>query len=432
MCLFFRVFVIIALCGAGVARADDSLLSLTDCVTLALARSPGVAAAKAGWQQREAELQAARKALYPSLSFQYDYADQTGSALTDSTYSSAFTVEQPLYKGRALLTNIDLGALAVNDAALARRKARDSLILKVHEAYYGLLSAQRLAGEAEQALLRLKAHLNDAKSFFEAEVIPRNDLLQSEVEEAQGEQDLLAARNQTSLATAKLNLLLRRPVDTPLGLEDCLVYEPRAVAWDTLLQKALANRPELSRQRLASEQAEKRITLARADSLPTVTLSASYEKAGGDFLVASPAYGPTEVKTAQVTARWKFWTWGQGDDKVAAARYLYRQSQEAESEAADAVTLEVRQAYLSLVEAEKNIGVTKKAIVSAEENYRINEERYRVQLNTSTEVLDAQSLLTRARTNYFVALHKYNLALATLDWATGTIDPHDNSTDDAS
>ncbi len=426
-----RIFIVVVFLFVTAAHADDTKLSLADCVTLALAKSPEVAAARAGWQQREAELKAARKALYPALSFQYSYGGQDGSPVTDSTYETSVTVEQPLYQGRALVTNVDLGVLAVDDALLSRRKARDGLILKVHEAYYGLLSAQRLATEAEQAVHRLKAHVGDAKSFFETGLIPKNDLLQSEVEEAQGEQDLLAARNQTALAAAQLNLLLRRPVETPLAVQDCLVYTPRPVEWKALLDKALASRPELSQQRLASEQAEKRITLARSESLPTVSLSASYEKTGGDFLISSPSYGPTEVKSAQLTARWKFWTWGQGEDKVAAARHIYQQSRETESETSDAITLQVRQAYLNLMEAEKNIGVTKQAITSAEENYRINEDRYHAQLNTSTEVLDAQTLLTKARTNYFVALHKYNLALATLDWATGTIDHLHDTTDTA-
>ena len=106
---------------------------------------------------------------------------------------------------------------------------------------------------------------------------------------------------------------------------------------------------------------------------------------------------------------------------MAAAKQRHRQSKEREQEIADAITIEARRAYLNLLEAEKNIAVTEKAIRAAEENYRINEARYQSRLNTSTEVLDAQSLLTKARTNYFVALHKYNLALVTLDWVTGTL-----------
>ncbi|MDH5298390.1 MAG: TolC family protein [Desulfobulbaceae bacterium] len=411
------------LLSAGAARADAPL-SLADCVAIVLDKSPQVIVAESGLQQRQDELRATRKSLLPALSYQYTYADQTDSALSDHTYSSTFSVEQPLYRGRALVTGVALGELAVSDAELAASKARDALVLQVHDAYYGLLSTQRLEQETTQALERLQAHRRDARAFFDAGLIPKNDLLQSEVQEAQGEQDLLAAQNRTSMSRARLNLLLRRPVEEAVTVLDALVYKPRpVVAWEALLRKALDNRPEISRQRLATQQAEERIILARADHLPSVTLSASYQKNGGDYFAAPPYAGASEVKTAQAVASWKFWTWHQGADKVAAARQQVRQSKEGEAQAADGVTLEVREAYLNLMEAEKNIAVTEKAIRSAEENYRISEARYQAQVTTSTEVLDAQTLLTRARTNYFVALHKYNMALATLDWATGTIIP---------
>ena len=55
----------------------------------------------------------------------------------------------------------------------------------------------------------------------------------------------------------------------------------------------------------------------------------------------------------------------------------------------------------------------------AKENYRINEERYKEQVATSTDVLDAQTRLTRAQSNYFNTLSVFNIAKAALDRAMG-------------
>ena len=76
-------------------------------------------------------------------------------------------------------------------------------------------------------------------------------------------------------------------------------------------------------------------------------------------------------------------------------------------------------AELDLEEAEKNIPTTKKAVEQAEENLRVSRERYRAQVTTSTEVLDAQTLLSQARTNYHNALYDHNLAKAGLMRAVG-------------
>jgi outer membrane protein TolC len=65
--------------------------------------------------------------------------------------------------------------------------------------------------------------------------------------------------------------------------------------------------------------------------------------------------------------------------------------------------------------------VAEKAIQQAEENFRISLERYGAKITTSTEVVDAEALLTQARTNYFNAIYDYQLASFALRKATGVI-----------
>jgi outer membrane protein TolC len=52
---------------------------------------------------------------------------------------------------------------------------------------------------------------------------------------------------------------------------------------------------------------------------------------------------------------------------------------------------------------------------------RLNQERYREQVGTATEVIDAQTLLTKTRVNYFNALYDHQLAKAQMLWAIGAI-----------
>jgi outer membrane protein len=87
----------------------------------------------------------------------------------------------------------------------------------------------------------------------------------------------------------------------------------------------------------------------------------------------------------------------------------------------DRVTLEVKEAVIVLLESEPKIRVAEKAIGQAEENFRISQERYSAQIATSTDVVDAEALLTQARTNYFNAIYDYHLASFALKKATGVI-----------
>ena len=79
----------------------------------------------------------------------------------------------------------------------------------------------------------------------------------------------------------------------------------------------------------------------------------------------------------------------------------------------------MKQAYLKTKESEKNIATVEKAIEQAKENFRINQERYREQAATSTDVLDAQTLLSRTMTNYYNALYDFKISKASLYLAMG-------------
>jgi outer membrane protein TolC len=73
--------------------------------------------------------------------------------------------------------------------------------------------------------------------------------------------------------------------------------------------------------------------------------------------------------------------------------------------------------------AEKNISVAQKSIEQAEENLRLNEERYKYQVATATDVLDAVVLLAQTRLNYFSALGNFNVAKAQLERSMGRMYP---------
>jgi len=407
----------------GIAHADP--LTLKGCVATVLAKHPGMVAAQAGQEEKRALLWSARKELLPSLSADYTYKRQqeevaAASRMPYNYYNYGFTVSQPIFRGGALYNAMRIGELDLERARSAMSQARNDLILATHRAYFSLLKQLKLADESRQAVSRLEKHLTDAKNYYEAGLIPKNDLLTSELELAQGRQNLIRAENQARLAATSLNILMRQPADQDVQVADEFTYTPREVAWESLLGMALTTRPELRQAELSTQRADREIQLARAEYYPSISVSATYEKQGDTpGADSSYGYGPNEIKSAQAVATWKLWSWGQSLDRVTAAQRRQIRAKAAADQAQDEVTVQLRESFLSLGETRQNIGVTEKAVTQAEENYRINESRYQAQVATSTDLLDAQTLLVKARTNYWNAVYDYNIASATVDWASG-------------
>lgn len=406
------------------ASTGNNLFHLSECVAIALNSNPQVLYSLADINEKEQSLSSSKKDLLPSMFFQYGYRYSPEAYApfgTKNYYNYNITLEQPVYRGRSLVTGVELGKLDLELSETTMLQTKSDIVLAVHEAYYNLLKARKFEEVAEQSLEERKSHLKDARAFYKAGLIPKNDMLQSEVLMANAEIELIRAKNISTMALAQLNTLLRRPVDSTIELEDILKYEPSQVSWDIAVQQAKDHRPELRQSDIAVEQADKNITLTRSPYLPSVSISGNYLRQGDDPIADEYPIGPREVKTAQATLEWQLWAWGQSRNEIAAAKHSKKKAIESRAELLDNVVLQVREVYLDIQEFEYNIGVTEKAIEQAEEDFRINQSRYQAQLGTSTDVLDAQTRLSRARINYFNALYNYRISLTRLAWATGTL-----------
>jgi len=416
LCAFCCIYPAIALAAGN----NDDTLSLEECIEIVVASNPELAMARSDLENREALLNSSKKDLYPTLSAQYSYLHQPNEVYTlPDLFTYGVTAEQPLYRGKSLITSVKQAELSRESSQLAIEQLTNTLVFEVYGRYYELLRALKLEDEARQSVLRLQSHSKDAKAFYEAGLIPKNDMLQSEVELAQGEQDLVDAENVSAMAKSRLNVLMERPVGALLNIEDHSEYVIQDINWDEVIEMARENRAEIAQSDKAVQIAENDIVLKKAPYLPSVTLSASYDRVG-DEIGAAPAPGiPSEVKTVKAVATWQLWTWLKDRDDVLAAEKNLQKAKKSVTKTVNEVTLDARNSYLRLEQAAKRIKVSEKAIEHARENYRINQAQYQAQLATSTDVLDAQTLLSQAMTNYYDALYGYQLALAAIDKSKG-------------
>lgn len=430
MIRFILLFFASCLLSVGVCAGGDDpqrVLTLSQCIRIALEQSPGLSAAHSDQEEQQANLSSSRKDLLPSLLFEYAYTRQPANAragvmsLPENFYNYSFTVEQPVFKGRALVSAVEKSRLALLDSEFALEQVSSEIILRVHQAYFGLLRALKLEDESAQVVKRLEKHREDTSNYYHAGLVPKNDLLESEVELAHGKQQLLKARNFRLLSATRLNVLLRFPPAQEVFIEDNFSYDHQPVQWESVMNQAFSSRPELRQAEISIQQGEKDIILARSDYLPEVSVQATYEKQGDSPAADYYPPGTSEIKTASAVAQWKLWSWGQDRDEVTAAKRRLARTRKELKILTDEIILQVREAYLNLEESAENINVTRKAVEQAEENYRLNDEKFVAQVASSTDVLDAQTLLARSRISYYNAIYDYNLSRAALKWASGTL-----------
>ena len=106
--------------------------------------------------------------------------------------------------------------------------------------------------------------------------------------------------------------------------------------------------------------------------------------------------------------------------KVSQARARREQAALDSSDARRSIELEVRQAYSDYLQALELLEAQKKTVEQAEESLRLAGARFSAGTGTQLDVLSAQTALTEARSNEIQALYDYNVAVATLERATGS------------
>jgi outer membrane protein len=426
LCLFLST-----ISGWAFGGEEAKELSLNEAVEIALERSASLHAAGEGIKGADYLRKSARADFFPTFRTEYGFTylntapffiSATGIRVTvgaRSNYRWETGLDQPLFRGGAIYWSYRLAKLGVDLSKVFFELVKQDLVLQVKATYFNILKAEKIRQVALRSVEQLEAGVKVGKAFYDVGIIPKNDLLQTQVELAQARQDLTSAEVELAVAKATFNTLLRRDVRMEVEVEDILEYRPMEIPFEECLERARKNRPELQETELNVKRAEKEVQLARSDYFPNLGLSFNYERVGDDPSVSGSTFEDEDSWNINAYARWTFWQWGKKRQLVREKKTKLIQAKDTMVEVEDAVSLEVKDSYLRLREARDKIGVAEVAVEQAEENFRINVERFKEQVATTTEVLDAQTLLTQAKSNYFNALSDYNIAWARLDRAMG-------------
>jgi outer membrane protein TolC len=414
-------------------------LTLEESIAIALKHSFVINIAKEGTRGAEAQKKEAMTGFLPKFSTSYSYTRlneepnfyfpgfpplmPAGNMITGTINNYNWVVEarQPLFAGGGILANYEASKVA-EDAARVEETAKTlDVVLDVKIAYFNILRMQRLTDTARRQVEMLGAHSEVADNFFRVGLIPKNDMLQAGVELANGKQTLVKAKNAVQLTKARLNTILKRDVLTPVEIVDILDYKPMRQSFDECLGIARQHRPELKISALRVEQAGKMVSAAKSEFFPAVSLVGNYARFGDTASLSGTQYKDTESWQVMAVTSWNFWEWGKTKYRVDAGKARENQAMDQTRELNDQIALEIKNAFLVLQEAESQIAVSQKVIEQAEENFRIAEARYKERVARSTEVLDAQTLLTKAKAEYANALADYNIAHARLQRAMGVV-----------
>jgi outer membrane protein len=423
-CLY--CLLIIFFWAQGTLTAEESKpspLSLQEVVKIALEANLDVQTSNRETEAAEYAKKKSRTNFFPVLNTTYQYKRNekeirspfVGIITPKERYGLSASISQPLFSGFSITNQYKVAELNLDLTKANKKRVRQDVALEATKAYFEILKAEKLLGVSKETVNQVSVQTDVVNNFYQVGMSPLNDLLESQVLLATAKQEVVFAKSALDIARSYMNTLLRQPIHRPIEIVDMLDYKPFEFDLDFCIRTALEKRIELKMADIEIELAEKDILLAKKNYYPTINLQGTYYRVGTEWDVSGGEdIGDVDTWDITAIASWDFWEWGKTSYGTREQKSRRSQAILNRSKIEDRIQFSVTQAYLQMQTSEKNIITIETAIEQAKENVRINEERYKEQVATSTDVLTAQTLLFRTMNNYYRALYDFQIAKASL------------------
>jgi outer membrane protein len=406
-------------------------LTLEQAVAIAEQNAFGVRIAGTQVERQRAQVDEARAGLNPRVNVGATYLRRTEEQVAQVAPGAPPIVVQPIDAttvtanltlpidiSGAIRRQIDAGRANLRAAEQNEAAARSDVRLAVRRAYMNVLRAERFVLVQAQALANAQERLKQTQALFDADQVARVEVTRLETLVAQAQSDLIAAENALLLARQGFNLILARPIETPVALQDVTVLPTPRADPEAVVAQAQVQRPEA---RALAETLEALANVRRATEAalrPSLSAGITHQEnidAQGFTAQARSTFGTLNLNYPLFD----------GGSTRARVRQI-RQDEETVRIQLEQIGLgisqEVRGAFVNLTGAQARLATAERQVALAEEVLRLARIRRDAGEATYLEVIDAETELTRARTGLVAARYDYLIAFAELQRAAGTDD----------
>ena len=409
----------------GVQERDwpEEPIGLAEAVEIAFANSPRLRAAAKSIRIAEEDIRIAGSAFWPQVSAAGNYNVLKndinlggGPVLENQFWQAELDLQWMLWDFGRSLGRYRQAEAGAEIARVSFRRFEQGLIYEVAEGYYGILRAQKAKTIALDGLRAAGLQLRTAKQLYAQDQVTRDDVLRAEVQVARYEQSVIRAGNAIKLALSGLNRSMGINVNWPTEVVD-RTEEPEfgeTLTW--ALEQAISHRPEFEQVQLGIALEQAGVRVAEAEYMPKLFVSSSLVH------IEDRGQLSEDSALASLGIQVDLFAGGRRRAQVAQAEHKVSQSLDKARQVCDAISFEVKQAYLGIKDAEARLPVAEKALSAARENARLVQEKYASSLATATDVADAEAALTDSQEDYYRTLYDLMSAVERLYFAMGTND----------
>jgi outer membrane protein len=337
------------------------------------------------------------------------------------SYTGNVTVNETLFNGGKLKYAVQSAAWMTKLSKLDLEKNRDEVILAAVELYGALY---KVVKEQEVTALNIAAVdslVAQAEAFFQHGIVTKNDVLRFKLQKSETEIILNDLHASYDIIHYNLLVLLGLPESTHILPSLLLAEAAETGSADQYFKEALLSRTELQQVKVNAYIDSLAVKSIRADALPKLLASANlnYIHTGAAFIPAAGSFIAPFSIGAKVA--WNLSALWMNKNKLSASGIRWRQNNVTTAIRTDAIKTEVNACYQQYKKSLQKIKLLQEAISQATENDRMQGEKYRNNIASVTDRIDANTQLFRTMVNLEIARTDAGIAWYRLLKSTGNI-----------
>jgi outer membrane protein TolC len=332
-------------------------------------------------------------------------------APSNTVFSGTAQIRYDLYTSGRRNAAIKEAQERIRVQELDVERQSEEIRLNVARAYYDLQQADENVRISQSAVTNAQASLKDAVALERAGVGTRFDVLRSQVNLANSQQDLTSAFSQQQIARRKLAPLLNLPQSVSITASDPVKL---AGLWQQPLEQSIVlayqNRPELQQTLADRNISEAQRKQALASLGPQVSLLGQYNL----FDQFDDGTSVVDGYSVRLQASLNLYDGGAAKARAAQSKTNIAIAETQFSEQRNQIRFQVEQAYSTQASNLENVQTSNVALEQAKESLRLARLRFQAGVGTQTDVINALNDLTRSEGNRVKAILDYNRALTEL------------------
>jgi outer membrane protein TolC len=409
-------------------REFSGKLSLRDAIARGLSYNLGSASLNHGVREAQGQSEVARSALLPNVSgylaenLQQINLAAEGVRIHVPIAGFTFpTIVGPFnnidLRGNVTQSVIDLTAWnnfrsskeLYRSAQFSARDAQDAIVLAVCGTYLQIIATAERITAAHAQLDTATALFQQTQQKRAVGLVAQIDVDRSEVEQLTQQQRVISL--ETELAKQKIALarMIGLPPNDAYDITDTVPFAAAPVlTLDDAVHQALDRRADIKAAEAQVHAAERTLTAARDERLPSLTVNGNYGAIGTNPAQASATF------SAAATLNIPIWQGGRAEGDIKEAQASLSQRQAELEDLKGQVESDVRNAYLDMQAATSQVKLAERNLQVTKETLDLTRQRFDAGVTDNVEVVQAQEFLTSAELDHINGVFAHNLAKLSL------------------